>query len=62
MRLGAASRMLAAMLIGLGAAIVVRTFQADGEATFRVGYLVGPALMAAGIARLRLTGRGRGEG
>jgi len=52
--IGALSRVLTMMLIGLGAAIFLRTVMEVGFDGLRSGHLVGPALVAAGVARLRL--------
>ena len=47
-------RALAGLLIGLGAAITLRTIVEVGGDHFALGYVVGPGLIAAGIARLKL--------
>jgi hypothetical protein len=50
------ARLLSAMLVGLGVAVFVRTALADGFSGLRLGYLAGPALVVAGIARMKLAG------
>jgi hypothetical protein len=47
-------RILAGLLVGLGVAVLLRTIVDVGGDHFALGYVVGPGLMAAGIARLRL--------
>lgn len=51
-----AGRLLAMLLVGLGFAVIVRTALAAGLDHFALGYVVGPGLIGAGVARLKLDG------
>lgn len=53
------ARVLSTMLIGLGIAVFARTAMEDHFSGLRLGYVVGPALVAAGLARLRLAAANR---
>lgn len=47
-------RLMAVVLVGLGAAVLVRTFAEVGVERLALGHVVGPGLVLAGVARLRL--------
>jgi hypothetical protein len=52
--LGAMSMALAGLLVGLGVAITARTVVEVGLSSFGIGYIIGPGLVVAGLARIRL--------
>lgn len=55
---------MAGLLVGLGVAVFARAVQEAGFDHLVLGHIVGPGLVAAGIARIKLQraleGRGRG--
>lgn len=46
--------LLAGLLVGLGIAVFAKTMREVGTDHFALGYVVGPGLIAAGLARIKL--------
>ena len=46
--------MLAGLLVGLGVAVFARTIDEVGVSRLAVGHILGPGLVLAGIARIKL--------
>jgi len=59
-------RILAGLLVGLGAAVFAKTLGEVGVSHLALGHIVGPGLILTGVARLRLQrmldDRGPGDG